>query len=446
MCRRSLSVMLACSMLAVAPLTLRANEPTPGTASIRAIGFQEPDEPKQPEPEKPAAPKPAAQKPQDTESKTDKPAEPDKTPAKEKPAPPATRPAPAVTPRSPTSPFAGLQMPTGRRSFLRRMTRAPSLFGDNPNVSVGQISSSSSSSSDPVINIPGAGATRRFKNEQSRALPTDRVFFFFNHFHNALEISGFGGSVSEDVNQFTFGAEQTFGNGDWSVEVRLPIATETDFGNDFNRAQSDGLGNLTVTLKKLLYADDDYALALGLATSAPTGDNADVDFFGTQVTIENEAVHLLPYLALQATPDDNWFFHAFAQIDVAANGDGIRVDDGGGVSTARLVEQTFLFLDAAAGYWWIRSDTPDASGLTGLASVIELHYTTTLNDAHTPSVGFLNVGNIDNRIDVVNLTTGLHSEWNGDTAIRLAAVVPLRDARENRFFDFEFQFAIIKRM
>ena len=449
MCRRSLTALLACALLASAPFASMADEPATGTATITIIAFQEPDETPQPEPAKPDAPapqtaKPDTPKPEDAKPEAEKTEEPDKTPVNE-PMPPATQPAPAVTPRPQPSPFAGLQMPTGRRSFLRRMTRAPSIFGDNPNISVAQISDSISSS-EQVISVPGAGATRRFKNEQSRALPTDRVFFFFNHFHNALEISGFGGRVNEDVNQFTFGAEQTLGNGDWSVEVRLPIATETDFGNAFNRAQSDGLGNLVVTLKKLLYADDDYALALGLATSAPTGDDALVDFFGTSVVIENEAVHLLPYLALQATPDDNWFFHAFAQIDVAANGDGIRVDDGFTVSTGRLVEQTFLFLDAAAGYWWIRDETPDASGLTGLASVIELHYTTTLNDAHTPSVGFLNVGNVDNRIDVVNLTTGLHSEWNNDTAIRLATVVPLRDRGENRFFDFEVQFAIIKRM
>ena len=198
-------------------------------------------------------------------------------------------------------------------------------------------------------------------------------------------------------------------------------------------------------MKRLLYSDSDLAVALGLAVTAPTGDDADISYFGARLTIENEATHLLPYLAVQYTPDEDWFFHAFGQVDVAANGDGLRLINGPDVFTGRTVDQTLMFLDASAGYWWMRDNSPDSTGLTGLASVLELHYSTALNDAHSTQLDFLSVGNRDNRFDAVNLTMGLHTEWEGDTALRLAAVVPLRDSGENRFFDAEFQVALIKR-
>jgi hypothetical protein len=406
----------------------------------------------QDDPAKPADPKVTAQpKPvppaKSADGKTPVPPVKPEDPAKPKePTPPAV-----VQPLdSPLSPFSNLRAPAGRRPFLSRLSRTPDLFGDFNTLSVAQISSGAMSSSDPVVSVPGGGATRRYKNEQARALPTDRVFAFFNHFHNAVDISGFGGNRSDDINQFTFGVERTFDNGNWSVEIRLPVATETDLANTVSRAQTDGLGNLVVTLKKLLYADSQVAVALGLAVTAPTGDDLDVEFSGFPVRIENEAVHLLPYLALQVAPDDNWFFHAFAQVDVAADGDSVRVVDPFAqiptVDSGRLVEQTLMFLDVSAGYWWMRTDTPDSSGLTGLASVLELHYSTALNDAHITEVGFLSVGNITNRFDVVNLTIGLHSEWNGNTSVRLATVVPLRRSEENRFFDTELQLAIIKRL
>jgi hypothetical protein len=406
----------------------------------------------QADPEKPADPKATAQpkpvppaKPAD--GKTPAPPEKPDEPAKLKePTPPAV-----VQPLdSPLSPFSNLRLPAGRRPFLARLSRTPDLFGDFNTLSVTQISSGFMSQSDSVVSVPGGGAVRRYKNEQARALPTDRVFAFFNHFHNAVDISGFGGNSSDDINQFTFGVERTFDNGNWSVEIRLPVATETDLANDVSHAQTDGLGNLVVTLKKLLYADSQVAVALGLAVTAPTGDDVDIEFSGFPVRIENEAVHLLPYLALQVAPDDNWFFHAFAQVDVATNGDGVRVVNPFAgpptVDSGRLVEQTLMFLDVAAGYWWMRTDTPNSCGLTGLASVLELHYSTALNDAHIAQVGFLSVGNLDNRIDVVNLTLGLHTEWHGNTSVRLATVVPLRRSRENRFFDSEIQLAFIKRL
>ena len=427
------------------------DEPTPAPPTVKPNSSA--DLPQTPPSAKPDPPStsgsPDAEKPQ--------------PPSATNPQPPGKVTAPRLAPSllrpldSPLSPFANLQMPPGQRPYLARLSRAPDLFGDFNTLSVTDIQQVRHNN-DPLfptvgvpsggsVGVPSGGSARRYKNEQARALPTDRAFVFFNHFHNAMTIRGPGGNVNGDINQFTFGVERTFADGDWSAEVRLPISAETDITKGMTSAHSNGVGNLVVTLKNLLYVDSDYALAMGLAVTAPTGSDADIGFFGSQITIQNEAVHLLPYLALQATPSEDWFFHVFAQVDVAANGDGIEVFDSVAMttSTGRIVEQTLLFLDVSAGYWWMKDDDPEST-LTGVASVLELHYTGALNDAHIANVGSIAVGNLDNRIDVLNMTIGLHTEWQKDTAIRFATVVPLRSGTANRFFDVEFQLALVKRL
>ena len=282
---------------------------------------------------------------------------------------------------------------------------------------------------------------RRFKNEHARALPTDRVFFLYNHFHNALRLQTQNTSTTDNVDQFTFGFEKTSDDGQWSFELRMPFSGDADLSGENVTVDSNGVGNLVGTLKRIMYLDSTFVVAAGLAVVAPTGSDASVTFTNSRIDFENEAVHLLPYLAVQASPDENWFFHAFAQVDIAANENEVSLIDTTSTVSDSLADQTLLYLDASAGYWWYQST--DDSGLTGLASVVELHYTTTLNDADSANLDGGFIGNLDNRYDVLNLTAGVHSEWSGNTAIRFAVVVPLD--RDERFFDSEMQVSIIRR-
>ena len=284
---------------------------------------------------------------------------------------------------------------------------------------------------------------RRFKNEHARALPTDRVFFLYNHFHNALRFETQNTSTTDSVDQFTFGFEKTSDDGQWSFELRMPFSGDANQSGDDVTVDSNGVGNLVGTLKRILYSDSTLVAAAGLAVVAPTGSDASVTFrnSNSRIDFENEAVHLLPYLAVQTSPDENWFFHAFAQVDIAANENEISLVGNGFTDSDSLADQTLLYLDASAGYWWYQST--DDSGLTGLASVLELHYTTTLNDADTAFLNGAFIGNFENRYDVLNLTAGVHSEWNSNTALRVAVVVPLD--RDERFFDSETQVSVIRR-
>lgn len=392
-----------------------------------------------------------------------------KTPAA-KPAPKGKVPAPPAATANPASPaipqpanvfnpppasrqqslFSALQSPPGQRPFLNnRLSRTPDVFGDSFNPVSASIFLNNLIVSAPVdlvdTDLPIGGGMRRFKNEHARALPTDRVFFLYNHFHNALRFQADSVSATDNVDQFTFGFEKTSDDGQWSFELRMPFSGDVDLAGNGATVESNGVGNLVGTLKRLIYSDSNFAAALGLAVVAPTGSDASVAFsFGgdtVRTEFKNDSTHLLPYLAVQMTPDDNWFFHTFCQVDVAVNANEVTIVGPSFSESDSLADQTLLYLDASAGYWWYQS-TED-SRLTGLASVVELHYTTTLNDADTANLSGAFIGNFENRYDVLNLTAGVHSEWSGNTALRVAVVVPLD--RDERFFDSETQVSVIRR-
>lgn len=382
------------------------------------------------------------------------------------PAPPAANPAsPAPAPANPQptnvfspppasrqqSLFSALQSPPGQRPFLNnRLSRTPDVFGDSfipvsANIDIFNVTGMTAGATTFAdTDLPLGGGMRRFKNEHARALPTDRVFFLYNHFHNALRFETENTSTTDSVDQFTFGFEKTSDDGQWSFELRMPFSGDANLSGDDVTVDSNGVGNLVGTLKRILYSDSTLVAAAGLAVVAPTGSDASVTFrnSNSRIDFENEAVHLLPYLAVQTSPDENWFFHAFAQVDIAANENEISLVGNGFTDSDSLADQTLLYLDASAGYWWYQA-ADDTGGLTGLASVVELHYTTTLNDADTAILNGAFIGNFENRYDVLNLTAGVHSEWSGNTAVRVAVVVPLD--RDERFFDSETQVSVIRR-
>ncbi|MEZ6117707.1 MAG: hypothetical protein R3C28_14205 [Pirellulaceae bacterium] len=66
-----------------------------------------------------------------------------------------------------------------------------------------------------------AGGDRRMKfSENNSPFPRDRIFFNYNHFHNALTDPN---GNSRDLNRYTFGVESTIFNDFNSVELRVPL-------------------------------------------------------------------------------------------------------------------------------------------------------------------------------------------------------------------------------
>ena len=353
---------------------------------------------------------------------------------------------PATQPR--TNPFARALNQRGSRLY-----RTPDMYGDFFASAHATLPLRDSIAN---LDLPPLGGGRRTKIcETNRAIPTDRCYFLYDHFHNALEFSrsGLPGEYrSLNVDRFTFGIERAFQNGDWSVEVRLPMTTGIDLttpATDPDLQLSGGeMGDLSVILKRLVYRSDDLAIAVGMGVMSPTGADARATLpdLNMQIDLHNDAVHLLPFIGLTSAPADWWFYHTFVQIDAATQGNRITVDRGlADFESGRLNDATLLFVDVGGGAWLFND--PGAGGLSGVAVIGELHYTRALQDPDRfDAVNSLLSFRSHEGDDFLNLTTGLHLGWRNWAAARIAGVFPLDlDDRHGRLFDAELQASVVCR-
>ena len=147
---------------------------------------------------------------------------------------------PATQPPRPTPPRR-----RSRRAYSR-LGRVPPLFGDSL---TGDFDVGSA-----VVDLPLAGGSRVFKiAENNRPLPTDRIYFVYNHFHNALDVQSPMAVIPEEsfsIDRYTLGIEKTFGCGCWSAELRLPVTSDFDFAGPGASVEGGHLGDLAVVLKR----------------------------------------------------------------------------------------------------------------------------------------------------------------------------------------------------
>lgn len=417
------------------------------------------DPPSQPQPT-PAEPQPPRAAPQPPDAQ---PQPPRLTPQPRRvvPQPPATKSQPLGTdsqlPRlQPSTPsrirptdLAMSAVPRYRRSRFH-LASVPNMYGDTLPPG-GQIFAGKGVLFNTLADLPLAGGARRIKvAENNKAIPMDRFFVSYNHFENALDAfytetappTSTTTRVSAPIDRLVFGMEKTFADERWSLDVRLPIMGGFSFSETSPAYSISGgeIGNLHATAKVLLHESDRWATAAGFGVDIPTGSDVHGAAVIHVIEVNNDAVHLMPFVGFVGAPSDNWFCNGFLEVDVPLNGNAVLVGDPFFPVTGVLNEQTVLNLDLAAGRWLYRD--PSAPLLTGLAAIVEMHYTTTLNDADlvtaiTPQVDYA-LSNFANRMDVVNATVGIHTEIARHTTLRVGGVFPLTDGTD-RLFDTEVQ-------
>ncbi|MEQ1824726.1 MAG: hypothetical protein ABL921_02225 [Pirellula sp.] len=321
---------------------------------------------------------------------------------------------------------------SSRDSYVR-LARAPNMFGDSLRPT-GTLEFFQTVNDPLQVDTFMSGASNYNIAENNGALPTDRVYFVYNGFYNAINFPGAGNT---SLQRYTLGFERTFFDGLWSVDLRMPFTSGFDLTTPFISTDSGNVGNLSIFLKGLMLREEDWAISAGLGIGLPTGSDIVTNTFGNQVTIQNESVHLMPFLALSAAPNDDWFLQAFTQLDFAASGnDVIAIQNRVGTFT----EQNLFHADIALGRWLARD--LGRPFLYGVASLLELHYATTIQDTDVINIagnGLLStLVNRFNRVDLLNLTAGLHFQLTPLSNFRVGAVTPLR-ANPDRTFDSELQ-------
>ena len=242
-------------------------------------------------------------------------------------------------------------------------------------------------------------------------------------------------------------------------------------------------GDLAVVAKYAFFRSPCWLLSGGLGIGAPTGEDTRVrvtDYLGGKTsifaefqrvrdfTIKDQTWSLSPFLAFLATPTERFFAQGFVQVELPINSSAYTFTDTFPMVAGRLPaslgvnpvfssgdihEQSLLHSDVAAGYWLIRS--PEARFFTGLAPTLELHYTTTLEDADriqlppdgsqrrigngggTPAPGPV-IGNAKNRLDLLTLTVGSTIEFARRATLATGFAFPLK-GKDDRTFDWEFE-------
>jgi hypothetical protein len=295
----------------------------------------------------------------------------------------------------------------------------------------------------------GGGAGRVKIADNNKALTQNRMYFNYNYFENPLQVapgSLIGGAARQlSVSRYTVGFEKTLFCDVHSLELRLPFNGTYDFAAPNFGVLAENADNLTIIYKYLLEIggmDETGSAVVGLGVNVPTGADIQGRFFDHSFRIENEAVHLLPYLGFLGA-EDATFFQLFLQFDVAAGGNPIQVQPVGAVAPIErgtLNEQNLFYFDVALGRWLFPDCCTPIAGISGVAAILELHYATTLlqstDQVIAPNVDTttLEFSSVANRFDIVNVTMGLHFEFGSHLNMSLATALPLRDA-PNRSYD-----------
>ena len=257
------------------------------------------------------------------------------------------------------------------------------------------------------------------------------------------------------------------------------------------------LGDVAFAFKGILLQRRCWAITGGLGVKLPTAPdvtieahvdddgfdigNDEVDaYLDIRAMVANETVCLSPFIGYTCRPTNRFFSQGFLQIEIPLNetqavmgieGTFTDVTDVtnsfpisgvlGPHDGAELTWQTLMRLNMQFGYWLYQN--PCARHVDAIAAIFEVHYTTTLEDAetlgpHTLINGWqidgvtpggshsdvtVEVGNLANRVDIVNLGFATPVKM-GCTEITPGVTVPLSTG-DNKPFDWEFALMVNRR-
>jgi hypothetical protein len=314
------------------------------------------------------------------------------------------------------------------------LASTPNMFGDTLGVGFFFVVEDAAKPGQIAGNVPISSSSVKI-SEDCSPLPRDRVFFDYNHFQNAL-LTADGADIA--LNRYTIGAEKTFFDGNASVEIKAPIESglnDVQYVNGPTSANEGTLfGMLAITPKVLLQQNDRWAASAGLAIGLPTSPDVELQTNQQPFRVFDDSVHLAPFLGLLLTPNDRWFSITYLQLDFDSNGNRTFVGDN---PVGRLRSPTLMYVDCSVGYWLFYNQ-PSESGvghyLTGLAPVVELHYTTTLQNAE--GVGGI-IEPVSQRVDILNITGGLFFKIGSSAGLTVGGVAPLRTRPSDKEFDAE---------
>lgn len=290
--------------------------------------------------------------------------------------------------------------------------------------------------------IPSSFSQQRIKlAENTSPIPQNRIFMNYSMFDNVpLTSNGI------TVNRFSPGFESLLFSPNTSIEMRTPFATTLssdlmlDGGTNTNNVE---FGNMFFTFKQVLFRRNELLVSAGLSTTAPTADDVRViNGSGTEIVrINNDSVHVMPFVGFYRKLSQRTFVQGFTQVDVDVNGSRVFLNPDGSPNNlnqvGRIQDLTLLYLDMSAGHWVYRSN---GRGLTGIAPMLEGHWNRSLNkadcivDSNSGSRIQLPIQEYDN----FNAVGAMVFEFNRRSRLAVGYAVPIGNGKD-RAFDNELR-------
>ena len=163
----------------------------------------------------------------------------------------------------------------------------------------------------------------------------------------------------------------------------MPCAKYASSGSGLRLSHSNTateFGDISLALKRVLYRDCCRVVSAGLSMTFPTGSDATFnDGGGNILSVENNAYHLQPFIGMVTRPNNRTFVQTIAQVDFDTSGYDFNLNN---ATFGDINDPTVLYLGGSIGYWMYRSCCC-CDRLQGIAPILEIHYTTTLE---TPDV------------------------------------------------------------
>ena len=259
--------------------------------------------------------------------------------------------------------------------------------------------------------VPSA---RYFKiSDNDSPLPQDRAYFSFNYFYNLngqVNALAGGGIQRTRIHREIFGVELADKDNTGSIGFRLPINTLNAVNTvpGFDGATTD-IGDLTIILKDVYWHDPESRnlISGGLAITPPTGPGS---FAGSSNIEVFHRVTLQPFVGSIWSFGDCYVQH-FTAVDAPLD----------------LNDVVMLSNDFAIGYFLYQKH--EGHGLRAVVPTVEVHVNTPLNHR-----GVLGLTDPAGNPDLVDITSGIHFEFNDHSSVGVAFAMPVSGPR---VFDFE---------
>ncbi|MCA9174797.1 MAG: hypothetical protein KDB14_09970 [Planctomycetales bacterium] len=378
-------------------------------------------------------------------------------PVPQQPAPAPVQPVSTSTSASSTSADAIAEfLSSPVRRYVDRMPEMLGDFGVPGPLFVFDDDGGIGSSMTGVVNAPVASGMQRVRiGDFNQALPRDRIFASYHHFHNvgpvAVEMADVSSSArSFSVNRWVVGAESTFEDGRSSIEARLPLGF-VDGVDAFPGASSFGrvsshqplVGNLSLILKRIGAVGDLGVLSYGLGLELPTGGDGRLRTGTSVYEFGNDVVHLSPFVAVSKFHQDRvWFGHGFFQVDVPLGSEPLAVADlalpAPSAVFGHYTDPVRLLADLGIGRQLATNRDWTLSALGGLHLASDLASSPTVISSRAGAFGPVSGVVVGRQATSLNSSFGFHLRHRNNWYARCATSLPL----SHRYFDSELIFQL----